>query len=249
MPNSGSWSTGHSSTATAATRPPQPATTVPRWTLPVTRHTTALSTRPPSSGSPGTRLSSADQQVGADQALDHHPQQPVGRDEPEPPARPAPTASEVSGPTTAIKNSCRGVRASPSIAVIAAEEVQGDRGDREAVVAGHQRVRGLVQQHREVEQDREGQPGDVLPGTEAGLDRVDRAARRRSRSGRRRGTRTPETSTSLPAIVPIRKRARGARRPLRHGRGRVGTRIRAGHEVEASRHRARAPAGLSVRVA
>ena len=47
---------GQHSAATAVTRPPQAATTVPRWALPVTRHTPLLSTRPPSSGSPGTRL-------------------------------------------------------------------------------------------------------------------------------------------------------------------------------------------------
>ena len=55
----------------------------------------------------------------------------------------------------------------------AAEEVQRDGPDRQAVVLGHQRVRGLVQQHREVEQHREREAGDVLPGAETGLDLLD----------------------------------------------------------------------------
>ena len=42
--------------------------------------------------------------------------------------------------------------------------------DLEAVVPRHHGVRGLVQQHREVEDDGEREPGDVLPGAEPGLD-------------------------------------------------------------------------------
>ena len=87
--------------------------------------------------------------------------------EPRAPRRRPPTASEVSGPTTAIKNSWRGVRASPSIAVTPPRKCRVIERDREAVVPGHERVRRLVQQHREVEQDREREPGDVLPAAEA----------------------------------------------------------------------------------
>ena len=82
--------------------------------------------------------------------------------------------------------------------------------------ARHQRVRGLVQQHREVEHDREGEPGDVLPGRRARAAPARPAAPRRPRSARRRGTTSEETSTSLPAIVPTLKVPGG-----RGGRARV----------------------------
>ena len=39
VPSTRSWTTGQNSTATAVTRPPQPATMVPRWALPVTLQT------------------------------------------------------------------------------------------------------------------------------------------------------------------------------------------------------------------
>ena len=103
--------------ATATTRPPQAATTVPRSMLPVAPQTTDFSTRPPSSGRPGHQVEQADDQVGAGQPLDGHQQQAVRGHGPQRRARPRPRRARSSGPTTAIRNSCRGVRASPSIAV------------------------------------------------------------------------------------------------------------------------------------
>ena len=115
------------STATAVTRPPQAATMVPRCMLPVTPQTADLSTRPPSSGSPGTRLSDADDQVGAGEALDGHQQQAVGRHEPQPERRRRRPRARSAGRRPRSRTPGAACRASPSIAVDAAEEVQRDR--------------------------------------------------------------------------------------------------------------------------
>ena len=77
----GSWSIGQQSTATAVSRPPQPATMVPRWTLPVSAPHGGLEDPAAVERQPGHEVEQADQEVGAGQGLDRHPQQPVGRDE------------------------------------------------------------------------------------------------------------------------------------------------------------------------
>ena len=65
----------------------------------------------------GHQVEGADQQVGAGEAPTAIRTSPSGTTNHRPGRRP-PTASEVSGPTTAIMNSWRGLRASPSIAVM-----------------------------------------------------------------------------------------------------------------------------------
>jgi hypothetical protein len=92
-------------------------------------------------------------------------------------ARPAPTAIEVSGPTTddheLLHAGC------PRLAIDrghAAEEVQRDRGDRVAVVRAIRRGRPRGASTESVEDHRERQAGDVLPGTEAGLGLLDAGA-------------------------------------------------------------------------
>ena len=91
---------------------------VPRCMLPVSAPDRGLEHPAAVERQPGDQVEHADEQVGAGQPLDGHQQQPVGVDEPAAPSAATPTASEVSGPTTAIQNSWRGLRASPSIAVM-----------------------------------------------------------------------------------------------------------------------------------
>ena len=160
---------------------------------------------------PRDEVEHADEQVG-DRPVPRPPSRsrPSGTTSRAPPASPGRPPIEVSGPTTAMKNSWRGVRASPSIAVIAAEEVQRDRGDREPVVRWPSRVRRLVQQHREVEQDREGQADDVLPGTQAGLDLLHP---RRDRDGEQAGDQEPgpgDEHVGARRCVPMRSVPGGA---------------------------------------
>ena len=154
-------------------------------------------------GQSGDEVEDPDQQVGAGQSLHRHPEQAVRGDEPEADRA---RADRDRGQRTDDRDHellTRLVRLALD-GGHAAEEVEGDRADREAVPPGHHRVGRLVQQHREVEHDREGQPGDVLPRAEAGLDLRRPAAPPGPRPGPRPGTRTSETSTSLPAIEPIR---------------------------------------------
>ena len=117
VPSTDSWATGQASTATAARRPPQPATTVPRTMLPVAPHTPALRTRPPSRGSPGTRLRTPTSRLAPARPSMARRVRPSGVTGSSSSAA-TPTAIEVSGPTTAMKNSSRGRFASPSIEVM-----------------------------------------------------------------------------------------------------------------------------------
>ena len=117
----------------------------------------------------GHEVEHADQQVGAGEA----PRSP-SRTSPSGITRPrrrtpAPTAIEVSGPTTAIQNSWRGRARLPVDLGHAAEEVQRDRVDAVAQALGDDRVGRLVEQHGEVEHDREHEAGDVLPEPQTGL--------------------------------------------------------------------------------
>ena len=89
---------------------------MPRCTLPVSCQTADLSTRPPSSGSPGTRLSAPTSRLPKASPSTTISSSPSGTTNQSPSAT-TPTASEVSGPTTAIQNSWRGFFASASIAV------------------------------------------------------------------------------------------------------------------------------------
>ena len=202
MSKSASCASGQSSTANAVTRPPQAATTVPRCMLPVSCQTAALSTRPPSSGSPGTRLSAPTSRFPKASPSTTMQQQPVGHDEPQPQRRQA--------------DRQRGQRADhrdPELLARllrlrldrghAAEEVQRDRGHREAVVPG-----GVARARPRA-------------GAPRGRARPRRRARRRTSRPRApagppptRGATTTAisaattnqddvTSTSLPAIVPI----------------------------------------------
>ncbi len=140
------------------------------------------------------------------------------------PSAAPPTARDVSGPTTAMANSWRGVCASALIAVMPAQEVQGDRLDREAVALGHERVGGLVEQDRTVEQDREGQPGDVLPRPQARLDLLDA---RRDEQGDQAGDEEPggrdeHVTAGDRAHLEGARRAVGSTHPGILSRGRAG---------------------------
>jgi len=91
----------HTAKPTATTRPAQPATTVPRGRSPDTFQTRASSTRPPSSGSPGTRLNSATNALASAPAYSTPPSTPPGT------AwiasqQAAPTTRFAAGPTVAI---------------------------------------------------------------------------------------------------------------------------------------------------
>ncbi len=108
---------GQLSASTATTRPPHPAARVPVWGRPVAPHTAAFSTRPPSSGRPGTRLSTPISRLAPARPSTAIRSSPSGVTNQRPSAA-APTAIDVSGPTTAIQNSCRGLRVSPLIAVM-----------------------------------------------------------------------------------------------------------------------------------
>ena len=153
----------------------------------------------------GHQVEQADEEVGAREALHGHQQQPVGRHEPQARAPRRPTASEVSGPTTAIMNSWRGVRASPSMAVTPPRKCRVIEETWIAVVPGHERVRRLVQQHREVEDHREGAARRRTSGHPARARPPPRAARPPRRSARRSRNQEVVTSTSLPAMVPTLK--------------------------------------------
>ena len=172
VPRSGSCSSGQASAATAVMRPVHAATTVPLSMSPVAPQTIDFSTRPPSSGRPGDQVEDAHDQVGAGQALDGHQQQPVGRHEPQR-QRGQPDADRGERPHDRDHQLlARSARLSLDRGG-AAEEVEGDRADLVAVVARHVGVGGLVEQHREVEDHREREPGDVLQAAEAGRDLVD----------------------------------------------------------------------------
>ena len=74
--------------------------------------------------------------------------------------------------------------------------------DRQAEALGHQRVRGLVDEDREVEEHRQHQPGDVLQAAEPGLGLA--RPRAPTITAIRPAIRNHERlmSTSLPAIDP-----------------------------------------------
>ena len=158
--------------ASAVMRPPHPAAMAPVWALPVSRHTNDFSTRPPSRGSPGTRLRTPTRRLAAASPSTARQQQPVGRDEPQPDR----CHTDRQGGERSDHRDRELLAGRPRLPLDrghAAEEMEGDRVHREAVAAGHHRVRGLVQQHRPVEHHREGQPGDVLPGAETWLHLLD----------------------------------------------------------------------------
>ena len=83
---------------------------------PVAPQTIDFSTRPPSSGSPGTRLRTPTIRLAPARPSTAISSSPSGVTNQSASAA-SPTPIEVSGPTTAIISSWRGVRASPSIAV------------------------------------------------------------------------------------------------------------------------------------
>ena len=157
--------TGRPAPARRATRPPQPATIVPWCGLPVTFQTTARSTRPPSSGSPGTRLSTPTTRLAPARPADGQPEQAVGGHAASRPSDDQPDGERGQRPDHGDRRTPGpGCRGSPSISVTPPRKCRVIERDRQAVALRHQRVRGLVQQHREVEQHREREPGDVLPG-------------------------------------------------------------------------------------
>ena len=169
------WHSGQPSTSDgdARGRPSRP-----RW-CPVSRrrssrHTIALSTRPPSSGRPGHQVEQADQQVGPGEALDREQQQPVGRDEPQ--RRPRARADRQRRERPDDRDPellARGARLTLDRGH-ATEEVQRDRvRPRTRSAAGHQACEASCSSTDEVEDDREGQPDDVLPAAETGLDLLD----------------------------------------------------------------------------
>ena len=153
-------------------RPPQPATMVPRCWLPEAPQTSALSTRPPSSGRPGTRLSTPISRL-APARQDHRlTDEPVGHDVGHGAGR---GADRDRGERTDDGDPELVARA-PRLPVDlrhAAEEVQRDRVDAVAQALGDDRVGRLVEQDGEVEHDREHEAGDVLPEPQTGLGCLD----------------------------------------------------------------------------
>ena len=117
----------------------------------------------------GDQVEHADDEVGAARAADRHADQPAGGDEGQQVRGADADTMEVSGPTTAIMNSSRGRLASPSIAVMPPRKWSVMERDGVAVVLGHQRVGSLVQEDREIEDDCEGEPADVLQRAESRL--------------------------------------------------------------------------------
>ena len=90
---------------------------VPRWVSPLSFHTAALSTRPPSSGSPGIRLITPTSRLVRATAPTARPISPPGATSATPKAT-ADTASDEIGPTTETQNSWRGLAGSPSMDVM-----------------------------------------------------------------------------------------------------------------------------------
>ena len=117
---------------------------------------------------PGDQVDQAHQQVGAGEAPDRQQQQPVGRHGPQRQRR-ATHGERRQRPDDGDHQLVLGRASLPLDGGHPAQEVQGDRAHRVAVVPGHQRVRGLVDEHRAVEDDREGQPRDVLQRPQPGL--------------------------------------------------------------------------------
>ena len=146
---------------------------VPVCTLPDTAQTADFMTRPPSSGRPGTRLRTPTSRLVHTSPCTATDSTPSGVTCGS--TRPTrPTTIEVTGPDDRDEELLTG---RPGLALDrghAAQEVQGDGAHRVAVVARHEGVRRLVQQHREIEQDGEGEPADVLPAADAGLSLLDR---------------------------------------------------------------------------
>ena len=193
---------------------------MPRWTLPVTRPDDAPAApgRRRAAG-PGTRLSTPTIRLATPaRPLDGEPQQPVGRDGPAAPApRPRRRATSA-GRRRRSRTRATACRASPSISVTPPRkcrliELHRACRSRRAI----ERVRDLVQQHREVEQHREGEAGDVLPDRRApGCDLLDPRRHQRRRSAPT--IRNHESTTRrrrCPRCVPSAKRAgrRGSAAP------------------------------------
>ena len=166
------WKTGHPSASSAATRPPQAATTVARSGSPPTFHTAAREHPTAVQRQPGHQVQRADHEVRHGQALHGEPEQAVGEDVPE--AERDGTDSERGQRPDDGDHELRTRR--PGLAADlggTAEEVDADRVHGQSVVARGDRVGRLVQEDREVEQDRERQPGDVREHAQPGRLRLD----------------------------------------------------------------------------
>jgi hypothetical protein len=132
---------------------------------------------------PRDEVEHADDEVGAGQALDRQPDEPVGHEEPES-DRGTTDGDGRQGPDDRDPELVARPARGPVDLRHAAQEVQGDGGDAVAEALGGDSVGGLVQQHREVEDDREDEPGDVLPEPQPGLDLLDaRRERQRDQQG------------------------------------------------------------------
>ena len=136
--------------------------------LPVIFQTSARSTRPPSSGRPGTRLRTPTIRLAPASRPTARPKQAVG-DDPE-----GEQGSESHGERGQRPHD-RDLELLPGRAGLGVdlgrptEEVQADRPHAQPVALRHHGVRDLVQEHREVEQHGEGDPGDVLQVPQPGL--------------------------------------------------------------------------------
>ena len=98
----------HTTTTTTTARPHQPATTRPRGRLPVSRHTAASTSCPPSSGRPGRRLKAARRTLTKANAPSRPEGTPSGAKGWTPQAS-RPRTRLLSGPTTAMAAALPGV--------------------------------------------------------------------------------------------------------------------------------------------
>ena len=102
---SGTVIVGLTKAITAQIRPPQAAANSPVSGLPVSFHTAALTTRPPSRGMPGSKLKAPTKMLVVANASRTSAINPVTSVANSSPSDPTPKAMEVSGPTTATMNS------------------------------------------------------------------------------------------------------------------------------------------------
>ena len=146
---------GSASRPMASTRPAQAAAIVPVPGRPVSFQTPARSIRPPSSGSPGSRLKTPTSRLATISWSVSTRAMPVGwttsmASQPRP-ARPR----DSSGPAPETRNSlARRLRLLLDLGE-AAQRVQQDPADRQAEGAGHHAVAELVDQHGDVQQQHE----------------------------------------------------------------------------------------------